>query len=81
MQSSTASSFAAFEKMEEKVMALEAEAESTAALATPDALEARFSQVRRGRSLVELFLPPCLHMLLSAATTAGVAMAQEGPSL
>ncbi|KAJ9505659.1 hypothetical protein QJQ45_026695 [Haematococcus lacustris] len=45
LRSTSSSSFAVFDKMEEKVMALEAEAQSATALATPDALEARFAMV------------------------------------
>ena len=41
----TSSSFAAFDKMEEKVMALEAEAESTAILIGTDSLEGKFKQL------------------------------------
>jgi len=52
LRSTSASSFAAFDKMEEKVMALEAEAQSTSALASPDALEARFAALE-GSSGVE----------------------------
>jgi len=45
LRSTSSSSFAAFEKMEEKVIALEAEAESVAALSAPDRLEARFAEL------------------------------------
>ncbi|GFH08301.1 uncharacterized protein HaLaN_03241, partial [Haematococcus lacustris] len=48
LRSTSSSSFAVFDKMEEKVMALEAEAQSAAALATPDALEARFAMLEGG---------------------------------
>ncbi|KAF5833140.1 putative membrane-associated 30 kDa protein, chloroplastic [Dunaliella salina] len=48
LQSTSSTSFAAFDKMEEKVMALEAEAESTAAMATPDSLEGRFAMLEGG---------------------------------
>eukprot|EP00879_Flechtneria_rotunda_P005813 GHRR01006117.1.p1 GENE.GHRR01006117.1~~GHRR01006117.1.p1 ORF type:complete len:313 (+),score=120.31 GHRR01006117.1:216-1154(+) len=40
--------WAAFDKMEEKVMTLEAEAESTGMLATPDRLEAQFAMLEGG---------------------------------
>lgn len=42
------SAWAAFDKMEEKVMSLEAEAESAGQLATPDQLEARFAMLEGG---------------------------------
>uniref|UniRef100_A0A7S0WW75 PspA/IM30 family protein n=1 Tax=Chlamydomonas leiostraca TaxID=1034604 RepID=A0A7S0WW75_9CHLO len=48
----TSNAVVAFDKMEEKVMALEAEAQSTSALASPDALEARFAALE-GSSGVE----------------------------
>jgi phage shock protein A len=44
----TGSSFAAFDKMEEKVTALEAEAESTQALIGSDSLEGKFKQLESG---------------------------------
>lgn len=40
--------FAAFDKMEEKVMAMEAEAESVGILAAPDSLEAKFAKLEGG---------------------------------
>ncbi|KAG2446926.1 hypothetical protein HYH02_008081 [Chlamydomonas schloesseri] len=43
LQVRTGSSWAAFEKMEEKVAALEAQAQSAAALAAPDSLERQFA--------------------------------------
>eukprot|EP00878_Enallax_costatus_P013399 GHUV01014011.1.p2 GENE.GHUV01014011.1~~GHUV01014011.1.p2 ORF type:complete len:144 (+),score=47.83 GHUV01014011.1:1388-1819(+) len=42
------SAWAAFDKMEEKVMALEAESESAGLLATPDKLEAQFALLEGG---------------------------------
>lgn len=42
------SAWAAFDKMEEKVMAMEAEAESAGLLATPDNLEAQFARLEGG---------------------------------
>lgn len=54
LRSTGESSFAAFDKMEQKVMALEAEAESVAAMATPDGLEARFAQLEGGNVEDEL---------------------------
>eukprot|EP00882_Tetradesmus_deserticola_P000628 GHRQ01000685.1.p2 GENE.GHRQ01000685.1~~GHRQ01000685.1.p2 ORF type:complete len:337 (+),score=175.08 GHRQ01000685.1:200-1210(+) len=42
------SAWAAFDKMEEKVMALEAEADSAGLLATPDRLEAQFAMLEGG---------------------------------
>lgn len=39
--------WAAFDRMEEKVVALEAESESAALLATPDNIEQRFAQLER----------------------------------
>jgi hypothetical protein len=42
------SAWAAFDKMEEKVMALEAEAESSSLLAAPDRLEAQFAMLEGG---------------------------------
>ncbi|GFH20723.1 uncharacterized protein HaLaN_17892 [Haematococcus lacustris] len=53
LRSTSSSSFAVFDKMEEKVMALEAEAQSATALATPDALEARFAMLEGGNSVEE----------------------------
>ena len=40
--------FAAFDKMEEKVMALEAEAEAVGILATPDSVEQKFLALETG---------------------------------
>lgn len=54
LRSTGESSFAAFDKMEEKVMALEAEAESVRAMTTPDGLEARFAQLETGNVEDEL---------------------------
>lgn len=54
LRTTGASSFAAFDKMEEKVMALEAEAESMAAMTTPDALESRFAMLEVGNVEDEL---------------------------
>jgi phage shock protein A len=39
------SAWAAFDKMEEKVMAMESEAESAGLLATPDNIEAQFARL------------------------------------
>jgi len=44
----SSSAWAAFEKMEEKVIALEAEAESAGLLATPDAIEQKFLALEGG---------------------------------
>ena len=41
----TSTSFAAFDKMEEKVLSLEAEAESTAVLIGSDSLEGKFKEL------------------------------------
>jgi phage shock protein A len=41
----TSTSFAAFDKMEEKVLALEAEAESTAILIGSDSMEGKFKEL------------------------------------
>jgi phage shock protein A len=48
LRSSTSTAWAAFDKMEEKVMAMEAEADQAGLLATPDQLEARFLQMEGG---------------------------------
>ena len=42
------SAWAAFDKMEEKVMAMESEAESAGLLATPDNIEAQFARLEGG---------------------------------
>jgi phage shock protein A len=42
------SAWAAFDKMEEKVMAMEAEAETAGLLATPDGIEAQFARLETG---------------------------------
>jgi hypothetical protein len=44
----TSSSFGAFEKMEEKVLAMEAEAESVQALVGTDSLEGKFKMLEGG---------------------------------
>jgi phage shock protein A len=44
----SSSSFAAFDKMEEKVLSLEAEAESVQALIGTDSLEGKFKQLECG---------------------------------
>lgn len=44
----TSTSFAAFDKMEEKVLSLEAEAESTAVLIGSDSLEGKFKELEGG---------------------------------
>ncbi|KXZ53775.1 hypothetical protein GPECTOR_6g693 [Gonium pectorale] len=48
LQVRSGSSWAAFEKMEEKVATLEAQAQSAAALATPDSLERQFAALEGG---------------------------------
>ncbi len=48
LRSSTSTAWAAFDKMEEKVMAMEAEADQAGLLATPDQLEAKFLQMEGG---------------------------------
>jgi hypothetical protein len=50
----TSTSFAAFDKMEEKVLQLEAEAESTAVLIGSDSLEGQFQQLEGGNVNDEL---------------------------
>lgn len=53
LRSTSATSFAAFDKMEEKVLALEAEAQGVTAMATPDNLEARFAMLEQGGGVEE----------------------------
>jgi len=63
----TSSSFAAFDKMEEKVMQLEAEAESTAIMIGSDSLEGKFKELEGGTvddelsKCVRRFLPHSLN--------------------
>ena len=47
----TSTSFAAFDKMEEKVLQLEAEAESTQTLIGTDSLEGKFKSLEGGTGL------------------------------
>lgn len=67
--------WAAFDKMEEKVMSMEAEAESAGLLATPDAIEAQFARLE-GTGTVEDELA-LLKQGRLAATTASSNRQQE----
>lgn len=56
MRLNNSNAWGAFDKMEEKVMAMEAEAESVGLLATPDAIEAQFARLEGGAVEDELAL-------------------------
>lgn len=63
----TSTSFAAFDKMEEKVTALEAEAESTQTLIGSDSLEGKFKQLEGGN--VDDDLAKCVSVLCKIIRT------------
>eukprot|EP00877_Chromochloris_zofingiensis_P011377 jgi/Chrzof1/6493/Cz18g13110.t1 len=68
--------WAAFDKMEEKVMTMEAEAESAGLLATPDGLESKFAVLEGG---VEDELALLKRGMLTATGTATAATAGQRP--
>lgn len=73
----TSNSMVAFEKMEEKVMAMEAEAESTAALVGNDGLDAKFAALEGGT--VEDELSALKKGMLKGATAAPAALPEGRP--
>lgn len=68
------SAWAAFDKMEEKVLSMEAEAESTGLLAAPDNLEAQFVRLE-GSGMVEDELAALKRGQLAARSSASSASA------
>jgi phage shock protein A len=73
------SAWAAFDKMEEKVMTLEAEADSAGLLATPDRLEAQFAMLEGGT--VEDELAALKQGRLAASSSASSRGGQQAQSL
>lgn len=71
------SAWAAFDKMEEKVMAMEAEAEATGLLAAPDNLEAQFVRLE-GSGTVEDELAALKRGQLAARSSASVPARELG---
>lgn len=71
--------WAAFDKMEEKVMSMEAEAESAGLLATPDSIEAQFARLETGT--VEDELSALKRGQLTAASSASRGGGSRGAEL